>query len=104
MAKLVKYVDEGKINITLAQITLTKMLASGKGVDEFLKAEELAGVSDEELTAICKQSIQENPKIVQDFLGGKQKAIFGLYGFIKKATQGKADMQKADKILRDLIG
>jgi Asp-tRNA(Asn)/Glu-tRNA(Gln) amidotransferase B subunit len=36
-------------------------------------------------------------------LGGKDKAICGLYGFIKRATQGKANIQQADKILRELI-
>jgi aspartyl-tRNA(Asn)/glutamyl-tRNA(Gln) amidotransferase subunit B len=103
MAKLVKLADEGKINITLAQMTLSKMLASGEGVDAYLKAEDLSGVSNEELKEICRQAIAQNPKVVDDFLGGKEKAIFGLYGFIKRATQGKANMTEADKILRSLI-
>jgi aspartyl-tRNA(Asn)/glutamyl-tRNA(Gln) amidotransferase subunit B len=103
MTKLVKLADEGKINITLAQMTLTKMLEEGKPVSDYIKEEDLVGVSDEQLTDICKQAIEANPKIIEDFLGGKDKAICGLYGFIKRATQGKANIQKADQIIRELI-
>lgn len=103
MAKLIKYVDDGKINVTAAQMTLSKMLAEGKPVCDYISESDVAGISDEELTAICKQAIEQNPKVVEDFKGGKEKAICGLYGFIKRATQGKADVKKADKILRDLI-
>ncbi|MGN0814387.1 MAG: Asp-tRNA(Asn)/Glu-tRNA(Gln) amidotransferase subunit GatB [Candidatus Coproplasma sp.] len=104
MAKLIRYVDEGKINVTAAQMTLSKMLAEGKPVSEYISESDIAGISDEELTEICRQAIEQNPKVVEDFKGGKEKAICGLYGFIKRATQGKADVKKADKILRDLIG
>jgi aspartyl-tRNA(Asn)/glutamyl-tRNA(Gln) amidotransferase subunit B len=103
MAKLVKYVDDGKINVTLAQMTLNKMLQEGKPVSDYIKPEDIAGISDEELTAICQRAIDENPKIIEDFKGGKDKAICGLYGYIKKATQGKANIQKADAIIRQLI-
>jgi aspartyl-tRNA(Asn)/glutamyl-tRNA(Gln) amidotransferase subunit B len=103
MAKLVKLADEGKINITTAQLTLTKMLEEGKPVSCYIKAEDIVGISDDDLTAICQKAIDENPKIIEDFLGGKDKAICGLYGYIKRATQGKANIQKADQIIRQLI-
>ena len=103
MAKLVKLIDGGKINVTLAQGTLAKMLESGKGVDEFLSAADAQGVGDGELTEICRQAIAANPQAVADFKGGKEKAIFALYGFIKRATQGKADIGKADAIIKNLI-
>lgn len=103
MAKLVKLADEGKINVTMAQLTLGKMLESGLPLSEYIKPEDVIGISDEELTEICKQAIAVNPKVIEDFKGGKDKAICGLYGFIKRATQGKADIRKADAILRSLI-
>jgi aspartyl-tRNA(Asn)/glutamyl-tRNA(Gln) amidotransferase subunit B len=79
------------------------MLEEGKPVSAYIKEEDIAGISQSDLTEICKQAIADNPKIVEDFLGGKDKAICGLYGFIKRATQGKANIQQADKILRELI-
>lgn len=103
MAALVKFVDEGKVNITLAQKTLSKMAEEGKPVSEYIKPEDIAGVDDGELIEICKKAVQANPNAVADFKAGKEKAIFALYGFVKKATQGKADIAKADKIIKDLI-
>ncbi len=103
MAKLVKLADEGKINITLAQKTLSKMAEEGKPVSEYIKEEELCGVDDGELEKICAQAVEANPNAVADFKNGKEKAIFALYGFVKRATQGKADVQKADAIIRKLI-
>ena len=103
MANLVKLVDGGKINITLAQKTLSRMAEEGKPVSAYIKSEDLQGVDDGELTEICKKAVEANPNAVADFKGGKEKAIFALYGFIKKATQGKADIKKADEILRKLI-
>lgn len=102
-AELVKLVDSGKVNITLAQKTLSQMAEEGKPVSAYIKAEDLAGVDDGELTEICKQAIEANQGAVADFKAGKEKAIFALYGFVKRATQGKADIGKADKIIKDLI-
>ncbi|MDE7084072.1 MAG: Asp-tRNA(Asn)/Glu-tRNA(Gln) amidotransferase subunit GatB, partial [Clostridia bacterium] len=97
MAELVKLVDGGKVNITLAQKTLAQMAEEGKPVSAYLKPEDIAGLDDSQLAEICKQAIAANPNAVADFKGGKEKAIFALYGFVKKATQGKADIGKADK-------
>lgn len=101
--KLVKLLDDGKINATLAQMTLAKMLESGKGVDEFISAEDKAGVSDDQLKELCARAIAANPQAVADFKGGKEKAISALYGFIKRATQGKADIKKADALLKEML-
>jgi len=57
-----KACDEKKINIGVAQSTLQKMLESGKPVEEFIKPEDLAGISDEELESLCKEAIDANPK------------------------------------------
>lgn len=103
MAGLVKLVDGGKINITLAQKTLSSMAEEGKPLSAYIKEEDLQGVDEGRLREICMQAIAANPNAVADFKAGKEKAIFALYGFVKKATQGKADIRLADKIIKSLI-
>ncbi|CDG36210.1 Aspartyl/glutamyl-tRNA(Asn/Gln) amidotransferase subunit B [Acetivibrio thermocellus BC1] len=103
-AALVKLADEKKINIGVAQSTLQKMLESGKPVEEFIKPEDLAGISDEELESLCKEAIDANPKAVADVRSGKDKAINVMFGYIMKKTGGKADIRKAEVLLRKLIG
>ncbi len=102
-AKLVKYLDEGKITVSVAQSALLQMLQSGKCVNEFITEDVLLGTSDGELEKICQDAIAANPQAVADYVGGKEKAIFALYGFIKRATQGKADMNKVNNILSELL-
>lgn len=102
-AKLVKYVDDGKISYTLAQTTLLKMLKERTGPDAFLSAEDVAGVDEGALAEICRQAIESNRQAVNDFLGGKEKALSALYGFIKRATGGRADLRKADEIIRHML-
>ena len=103
MAQLVKLVDEKKINITLAQMTLAKMLDGGGKISDYISPEDIKGVDDSELEKLCRQAIEANPQAVADFKAGKEKAIFALYGFIKRATQGKADIQQADAIIKNLL-
>ncbi len=103
MAELAKYVDDGKINFTLAQMTLSKMLKEGGALGDYIKPADLEGISDGELEELCKRAIEENPKIAEDFRGGKEKAIGGLFGYIKRATQGRADIKKAEAVLRRLL-
>ena len=103
MAKLVMLADGGKINITLAQQTLASMLKEGNPVSSYITEKDVAGIPESELEEICKRAIEENPNAVTDYKNGKDKAIFALYGFIKKATCGKADIPKADAILKRLL-
>ena len=103
-AALVKLADDKKINIGVAQATLQKMLESGKPVEEFIKPEDLVGISDGELERLCREAIEANPRAVADVRSGKDKAINVMFGYIMRKTGGKADIRKAEALLRKLIG
>ncbi|NLY48668.1 MAG: Asp-tRNA(Asn)/Glu-tRNA(Gln) amidotransferase subunit GatB [Clostridiales bacterium] len=103
-AALVKLADEKKINIGVAQGILQKMLDSGKPAEEFIKPEDLVGISDEQLESLCREAIDANQRAVDDVRNGKEKAINVMFGYIMKKTGGKADIRKAEDILRKLIG
>jgi aspartyl-tRNA(Asn)/glutamyl-tRNA(Gln) amidotransferase subunit B len=102
-AALVKLLDEKKISLKMAQDTLQKMLESGKDVSEYIKAEDLAGVSEADIANFCKAAVEANPKAVEDIKAGKDKAMNVLMGYVMKQTRGKADVKKAEEIIRSLI-
>jgi aspartyl-tRNA(Asn)/glutamyl-tRNA(Gln) amidotransferase subunit B len=102
-AALIKLLDEKKINFKIAQTTLQQMLESGKSADEYIKAEDMVGISEDDLTKLCETVIAANPKAVEEIKAGKDKAIKSLFGYIMKETKGKADAQKTEAIIRDLI-
>ena len=103
LAELVKYADGGKINFTLAQHTLVKMLEGGGNVSDYLKPEDLAGISRDELVNLCREAIKNNPAAVTDITSGKLKAMGSLFGHIKRASGGKADIKECEKIIRELL-
>lgn len=102
-AGLVKLLDDKKINFKMAQSTLQQMLESGKAVEEYIKAEDMEGISEDDLTKLCQGAIDANPKAVEDIKAGKDRAINSMFGFIMKQSKGKADVKKAEVIIRELI-
>lgn len=103
LSKLVKLIDEKKIRANKAKDILSKMLESGKDVDEYVKEDDLTGLSDEALLELCKKAVEANPKAVEDIKSGKDKAINVMFGFVMKNSRGKADVKKAEEMIRDII-
>lgn len=104
LVELIKMLEDGKINNNLAKSTLDKMLESGKKATELIDASQMGGIDEGELRAICEKVVAANPKAVDDIKGGKGAAIGALIGGVMKETRGKADAQKAQKIIREIIG
>jgi len=103
LAELVKLLDDGKIKANLAHGTLQKMLETGNSVSEYIKPEDTVGLTQEQLYDLCKQAVEANPNAVVDIKNGKDKAINVMFGFIMKASRGKADVKKAEQIIREII-
>ena len=55
------------------------------------------------IKALCEQAVAANPNAVSDYLGGKEKALKALVGFVMKATRGTADSAAAEKKLIELV-
>lgn len=102
--ELVKLIDSGKIRNNLAKSTLEKMLDSGKGALEFISESDMGGLDDNKLNELCAQAVESNPKAVDDYKGGKEKAIKSLVGFVMKNSRGKADAAAAEAKIKEIIG
>ncbi|HEX5448009.1 MAG TPA: Asp-tRNA(Asn)/Glu-tRNA(Gln) amidotransferase subunit GatB [Candidatus Saccharimonadales bacterium] len=85
-----------------------KDILLAKVKDPAMPIEELASakqqVSDEsEIEKIVKQVMDANPKVVADIKAGQEKAVGFLVGQIMKASQGKANPQLAQEIIKRLL-
>ncbi len=103
LSELVKLLDDGKIKANLAHVTLQKMLESGHSVGEYIKPEDTVGLSIDQLRQLCQESIDANPKAVEDIKNGKDKAINVMFGYIMKMSRGKADIKSAEALIREMI-
>ncbi len=103
MAKIVKFVDERKLNFNNAVSITSEMSEKGGKAEDFVKAEDLAEISDEKLLEICREAVENNPKAVADIVKGKEKAINVIFGFVMRTTKGKADVKAAEKMILKII-
>ena len=101
--ELVKLIDDGKIRNNLAKSTLEKMLDSGKGALDFISESDMGGLDENALNDLCKQAVESNPKAVEDYKGGKEKAIKALVGNVMKNSRGKADATAAEAKIKEII-
>jgi aspartyl-tRNA(Asn)/glutamyl-tRNA(Gln) amidotransferase subunit B len=101
LGAMVRLVDEGKISGKIAKTVFEEMLGSGKGAEEIVAEKGLTQISDEgEVAAAVDRVLEANADKVAEYRGGKEK-LFGFFvGQVMKATQGKANPQKVNELLR----
>lgn len=101
--ELIKLIDNGKIRNNLAKATLEKMLDTGKGALEFISESDMAGLDENTVNELCKQAVESNPKAVEDYKNGKEKAIKSLVGNVMKNSRGKADAVAVEQKIKEMI-
>lgn len=103
LGELIQLLEGKKIRVDLLKKTLESMLDTGKGCMEFLTPQDLAGISRQQLEEMCHQAVETNPKAVEDYRSGKEKALKALLGAVMRQSKGRADAAQAEKILRELL-
>lgn len=104
LAQMLVLIDKGTISNKIAKTVFEEMFASGKDPETVVQEKGLLQISDEgAIVAIVEQVIAANPKSVEDYRAGKQKAIGFLVGQIMKATKGKANPDMVNKLLREKL-
>jgi aspartyl-tRNA(Asn)/glutamyl-tRNA(Gln) amidotransferase subunit B len=105
LGELVSLVAAATINHTTAREVFAKMIAEGRAAKEIVEAEGLAQISDSgELERLVEQAIADNPRAVEDYRGGKEKALGALVGAVMKATRGQANAGVVNELLRKKLG
>ena len=104
LCSLIGLIKEGKISNNIAKTVFADMFKTGKSPQDIVKDKGLEIVSDSsQLEEIVDKVISGNPKSVEDYIGGKQKAIGFLMGQVMKETRGKANPQMVNKMLREKL-
>ena len=103
-AELVDLVSSGKISNNIGKQIIGTLLTEGGSAKEIVEKEGLSTIADEgALKAIIDKIIADNPGQVELYRGGRDK-LFGFFvGQAMKATQGKADPQLLNKMLKDAL-
>jgi aspartyl-tRNA(Asn)/glutamyl-tRNA(Gln) amidotransferase subunit B len=101
LAELVALVEDGTLSKKLARQVLEDVLAGAGSPREVVAERGLEQISDtRELEAIVDLVITENAEAAEQVRAGNGKAIGALVGAVMRSTQGKANPQLVNELLR----
>ncbi len=103
-AELVEMIEKGTISNNIAKQLIIPLLENGGSAKALVEKQGLSVISDEaELKAIIQKIIDDNPSQTAAYRGGKDK-LFGFFvGQTMKATQGRANPQIINKLIKELL-
>ena len=106
LAQLIARIDDGTLSSKTAK-TLFDALWRAKpagNIDELIEKLNLAQLSDDgALSKIIDDLIATNPKQFDELRSGKEKMLGFFVGQVMKATQGKANPQQVNQIIRNKL-
>jgi len=104
LAKLIELVEAGTINNTVAKEVFEEVFAKNADPEKYVEKHGLKTVNDEgALRSTIEKIIADNPKSVEDYHNGKEKAIGFLVGQTMKAMKGKANPGMVNQMLKELL-
>jgi aspartyl-tRNA(Asn)/glutamyl-tRNA(Gln) amidotransferase subunit B len=101
LAALIARVADGTVSNNGARQVFDALWAGERGVDALIEAKGLKQVSDTtELDRLLDDVIAANPKSVDEYRAGKDKAFNALVGQAMKASKGKANPSQLNELLK----
>ena len=104
LAGLVRLIDDGRISGKIAKSVFEEMASSGAAPQAIVADKGLDQVSDDSVLAAAVDSVLgANADKVEQYRGGRDK-LFGFFvGQVMKATEGKANPQKVNALLKEKL-
>ena len=98
---LLQRIEDGTLSGKLAKQVFEAMW-NGEGMpDEIIERKGLKQISDSSaIEAIIKDVIEKNPKQLEQYRAGQQKLLGYFVGQVMQATQGKANPQQVNELLK----
>jgi len=98
---LIDLKERGVISNPIAKEVFEEMFTSGRSADEIIKKRGVSQISDtQELEKIVAEVINSNVQPVADYKAGKETALKFLVGQVMKASQGRANPQLVNEVLK----
>ena len=104
LAETVRLIDRGTISGKIGKTVFEALLDSDQSPQQIVREQGLEQVSDTaSIESIIDKVLAANSKQVEQYKSGSEK-VFGFFvGQIMKATEGKANPQKVNEILREKL-
>ena len=104
LGQLIKLIATNEISGKIAKDVLEDMFSSGKTARQIVDEKGLQQVTDQgEIAKVIDEVIAENPKMVEQYLAGKDKLLGFFVGQAMKLTKGKANPKMLNDILKQKL-
>ncbi|MFO7966943.1 MAG: Asp-tRNA(Asn)/Glu-tRNA(Gln) amidotransferase subunit GatB [Archaeoglobaceae archaeon] len=103
MVKILGYLQDEKITEKSAVEVIRTKLDEGGAVDQIVESKGLFAIEKDKIERLAREAIDNNPKAVEDYYAGKNKALNFLVGQVMKATRGKADPGETAQIVEKIL-
>tara|TARA_E500000331_G_C17090297_1_gene640788 strand:- start:52 stop:921 length:870 start_codon:yes stop_codon:yes gene_type:complete len=100
LGDLIDLIADGTLSNRLAKELFEEYLISDKSAVEIVNEKGMTQLSDEdEINLMIEKVLSDNPKMLEQYMSGKEK-LFGFFiGQIMKISNGKANPQMVNKLL-----
>jgi aspartyl-tRNA(Asn)/glutamyl-tRNA(Gln) amidotransferase subunit B len=104
LAKLIEMTEKKEINSSVAKEIFQIMFDQNVDPQQYAEEKGMKTVNDEgALRQTIAGILEANPKSVEDYRNGKEKAIGFLVGQTMKAVKGKAEPGLVNQVLREML-
>ena len=104
LAGMIKLITDGTISSKIAKKVFAELIEHGGDAEKIVKEKGLVQVSDSgQLLAWVNEALDNNPKSIEDYKNGRDRAIGFLVGQIMKVSKGQANPQMINKMLLEEI-
>jgi aspartyl-tRNA(Asn)/glutamyl-tRNA(Gln) amidotransferase subunit B len=104
LADMILLEKKGTISGKMAKTVMEEMIQSGKDPQVIVQEKGLVQISDSgEIEKIVKKVIDGNPQPVAQYKSGKTGTFGFLVGQVMKATQGRANPQAVNELLKSML-
>jgi aspartyl-tRNA(Asn)/glutamyl-tRNA(Gln) amidotransferase subunit B len=105
LAQLIRRIADGTVSNNGARQVFDVLWAEGGAVDAVIDAKGLRQMSDSgALSTIVDEVLATNPKSIEEYRAGKDRAFNALVGQVMKASQGKANPNEVNAVLKKKLG
>jgi aspartyl-tRNA(Asn)/glutamyl-tRNA(Gln) amidotransferase subunit B len=105
LAQLIGRIADGTVSNNGARQVFDALWSEGGEVDLLIEAKGLKQMSDSgALAAIVDEVLAANPKSIEEYRAGKDKAFNALVGQVMKASKGKANPAEVNAVLKQKLG
>ncbi|WP_297566528.1 Asp-tRNA(Asn)/Glu-tRNA(Gln) amidotransferase subunit GatB [uncultured Faecalibaculum sp.] len=102
LAQLVNLVSDGSISGKQAKTVFEEMMASGREPSVIVEEKGMKQVSDDgAILALVTEVLDANPKSIEDYKAGKDRAIGFLVGQVMKKSRGTANPKRTNELIRE---